>query len=201
MYEADQPLGQCELDTHADTWCVEQHARILHNTGRTVSVSPFLSTLGKVDSVEIVQAAIAYDDPEYSRTIILIVNHVLYFPTLTKNLVCPNQSRMQGLHIYDTPRHLDPKRHELSHTIYFPSNKFAIPLHMNGVISYFNCREPTLEEIDSYLHLVMTLEAPAWDPYHDTFSKEEQRYFDYQTIEKHQGFFFLNVMSASSRVP
>ena len=70
---------------------------------------------------------------------------------------------------------------------------------MNGVISYINCREPTLEEIYIYLHLVMTPEAPAWDPYHDTFSKEEPCYFDYQITENDHDFFsFSNIISASS---
>ena len=143
MSESILDAGKCELDTHADTWCVGEHSLVLYDTGRTVTVSPFLESLGEVEKVSIVQAAIAYDDPNYSRTVVLIINQALHFPNMHRNLACPNQSRVHGVEVFDTPRHLDPHRHELSHSIYFPSDKFAIPLHLDRVISYFHCRKPS----------------------------------------------------------
>ena len=140
MIEADKELDRCELDTHADTWCVGEHALVLYDTGRSVTVTPFLASLGEVQSVSIVQAALAFDAPVRRQTIILIVNQALYFPSMPRNLVCPNQCRANGVQVFDTPRHLDPHLHPLSHSIHFPSDGFAIPLHLDGVISYFSCR-------------------------------------------------------------
>ena len=79
MLDSDMEAGKCELDTHADTWCVGEHSLVLYDTGRTVTVSPFLESYGEVEKVSIVQAAIAYDDSHYSRTVILIINQALIF--------------------------------------------------------------------------------------------------------------------------
>ena len=133
--EADEPLCRVELDTHADTWCVGADCRVLFETGKTVNVSGFLESLGEVNQVKIVHAAVAYDCPSTFKTVVLIINQALHFPDLKHTLACPNQCRANGVDVYDTPRHLDPLLHDLSHSIYFSADRFAIPLHSRGVIS------------------------------------------------------------------
>ena len=80
---------------------------------------PFLDELGSVSEVPIVQAAIAIDSLNGFSTVILIFNQCLYFPNMEYNLLCSNQLRMNGVHVYDTPRQFDKRPHALSHTIFF----------------------------------------------------------------------------------
>ena len=91
-----------KLDSHADTCCLGENALILANHGKHVSVAPFISDLGKIDKVNIVTGAIAYDVPNSADIIILVVNQALYFPkNFLNNLLCPNQMRLNGLQIYE----------------------------------------------------------------------------------------------------
>jgi hypothetical protein len=81
-----------ELDSQADTCCVGRNATVLYSYNCTVTVSPFLDSLGTADSVLIVMAAIAYDDEITARTYILIVHQALYFgDKLERNLLNPFQ--------------------------------------------------------------------------------------------------------------
>ena len=145
--EGEKPPTVTELDTHADTCCVGINARILMDTGRKINVFPFLDELGSISEVPIVQAAIAIDSLNGLSTVILIFNQCLYFPKMEYNLLCPNQLRMNGVHIYDTPRQFDKRPHALSHTIFFADENFALPLEMNGVVSYFKSRRPSEDEV------------------------------------------------------
>ena len=60
-----------ELDSHADTCSFGRQAYIVADTGQTLLVSGFLSSLGTVKHVPIVTAAIAYDDPVTYQTFVL----------------------------------------------------------------------------------------------------------------------------------
>ena len=91
MMEEVKKEERCEMNSHADTWYVGENSRVMYVTGRTVTFTPFLSFLGEVEFVSIVQAAIAFDYPHRSRTVILIVNQTLYLPNISRNLICPNQ--------------------------------------------------------------------------------------------------------------
>ena len=51
-----------DMDSHADTCCVGNGVLIVNQTERTARVSLFLESLGSVNKVPIVTAAIAYDD-------------------------------------------------------------------------------------------------------------------------------------------
>ena len=50
-----------DLDTHADTCALGSACLILQDTGNTVSVGGFGETIGSMDDVPIVTAAVAYD--------------------------------------------------------------------------------------------------------------------------------------------
>ncbi|MEJ2330778.1 MAG: hypothetical protein P8Z33_13190 [Gammaproteobacteria bacterium] len=137
-------------------------------------MTPFLSKLGNVSKVPIVSCAVAYDDPRDYSTYVLIFHQVLYFADdLENNLLCPNQLRMNGIHVYECPRLMDPNPTEHSHSIVIPCEDLTIPLELDGVISYFPTRKPTRDELDSCYHIEMTPEAPSWDPYAPSFSQEE----------------------------
>jgi hypothetical protein len=52
---------------------------------KTVSVSPFVKTLGRLEKVPVVSAAVAYDAPS-GITYILIIHQALYLKDLNHNL-------------------------------------------------------------------------------------------------------------------
>jgi hypothetical protein len=68
---------------------------------------------------------------------------------------------------------LQKKQRKEAHTII--SDQLIIPLKLRGVISYFNVRCPTEEEVlnpDRYQHITMT--APSeWDPYDSQLTEIE----------------------------
>jgi len=75
-------ISHTELDSHADTCCVGQHAYIFQETSQTVDVSAFLSTFGQAWSVPVVSAALAFDHPYTYETFILVIHQALHFPTM-----------------------------------------------------------------------------------------------------------------------
>ena len=55
--------ARMDLDTHANTCALGSACLILQDTGNTVSVGGFGETIGSMDDVPIVTAAVAYDCP------------------------------------------------------------------------------------------------------------------------------------------
>jgi len=173
--------ARAELDSHADTCCFGPNAFIVHDTEQTISVEPFDKTLGTINNVKIVTAAVAYDCPATYQTYVLFFPQSLYFPTLQKHLLCPNQMRMNDVVVNDVPLiHLQPEqRHYHSHSIVAPTLTYEtlhIPLELEGTTSSFLTRKPTLQEVqdsDNYTHVYMTSEA-LWDPFNDALASSEE---------------------------
>ena len=168
-----------QLDSHADTCCVGPSAYIVHDTMQTVSVHAFVDSVGKVDNVPIVTAALAYDCPNTFTTYILFFYQALFFKDLKDHLLCPSQLRYADIIVNDTPLS-DIPIHERSpqhHSILTKSAEtpMHIPLRLHGVISYFDVRKPTQDEILSEhncVHIHMTSDTP-WDPHDPTLADEE----------------------------
>jgi hypothetical protein len=57
-------------------------AWVVHDMGQTVSVYPFLDSLGSVKQVKIITAAVAYNDLITYQTYILLFHPSLYIPSL-----------------------------------------------------------------------------------------------------------------------
>jgi len=55
---------------------------------------------------------------------------------------------------------------------------------MHGCISYFSLQIPSKEEIDTCCHVVFTSKKP-WDPYAQSFAKQEQAYGGHLDTSKH----------------
>jgi len=157
-------------------------ARIIHDTGQTVSVEGFMESLGSLKNVKVVTGAIAYDCPTTYTTYVLICHQALHIPKLNRHLLCPPQLREAGCTVNEVPLvHLKPEERSLtSHSIIVPTvpalEPLHIPLSLEGVSSYFLTRMPTQAEIDNAdgrcIHVHLTLEKP-WDP-HDTFLAQEE---------------------------
>jgi hypothetical protein len=174
-----EALSSCraELDSHADTCAVGSTAYILEYTDRVVDVAPFSDDYQQMEEIPIVKAAFAYDDPATGETFILTFGQALYFGSKIKNaLLNPNQMHSNGLEVDDIPRHLSPRHKESTHSIYFPEEKVRIPLELDGCISIFNVRTPTLQEINNCTALSVTNHEIEWDPRSLIFKEQEDAY-------------------------
>ena len=57
------------------------------------------------------------------------------------------------------------------HTIFIPQAKLQIPLHLQGIFSYFRCRKPSIHELHEFAENVYLLSPPGeWNPNTDTFA-------------------------------
>ena len=178
----EEHIARAELDSNCDTCSFGAGAYIVYDTGQKVSVDPFLNSLGSVDNVPVVTAAVAYDDPDTYQTYILIFNQALYFKTLDRHLLCPNQIRDYNFMVKETPlMYLPPElRTTNQHSIYSADPKdptfIHIPLLLQGTTSYFQTRKPTHAEIlnqtGACIHVQMTSDKP-WDPSDATPSNVE----------------------------
>jgi hypothetical protein len=117
-------------------------AFIVDETGDTISVNPFMESLGSIKDVKVITAAVAYDDPEAWHTYILFYHQALYIKDLKRHLLNPNQMRANDVTVNETPLVLLPSelRTKYSHSILAHtevSTELHIPLELDGVTSYF----------------------------------------------------------------
>lgn len=165
--------GRMELDTHADTCVAGNNTVVLDLTGKVVSVSPFCESEFKaLEDIPVATVATAYDCPTTGKTYVLVINEALYFGDKMKHtLLCPNQLRANGVKVEDCPKQYDSTS---THSIRVPDADLTIPLILRGVISGFNTRTPTHDELaDLSKHVELTSEVD-WDPYAETFSTMEE---------------------------
>ena len=170
-----------EMDSHADSPVVGNHAHVLEYTGRKVSVSGFTDALGKPMLVEVVHALIVYDCDTTGKSHLLMINNALLVPSLTCCLINPFIMRLAGLHVNECPKFLAPSPTECNHSIYFPDENLRIPLKLEGIISYIPCRSPLPDEIlDSDSFLPLTPQSATWDPHVSVYSSQEESMMNYQ---------------------
>ena len=159
---------RAEFDSHADTCAfVEEQCRVLGKYGTTMTVGGYHGEIGSLNSISTADVAVAYDCPKTGETVILVFHHILLIPRLKTHLLNPYQIRNQGIIVNDTPlHHLPPdQRQPTSHSVICEDPEFQIPLTLNGVMSGFDVRRPTLDEVNdpSLLKIHMTSDI-AWDP-------------------------------------
>jgi hypothetical protein len=77
---------------------------------------------------------------------------------LDYTLLCPNQLCHHGITVDDVPRHLATNPDSAMHSIFIPEDEISIPLEMKGVISCFQTRTPTPEEIENCKWLILISE-------------------------------------------
>ena len=162
-----------ELDSHADTCCFgEAHCLVLQRHDYVVEVSGFHPDLPPLPNVPVVQCVVAYDDPITLLTRMLVFNQALLVKDMERALICPNQLRMNGVTVRDTPKQFDPTPG--AHTI--SKDGIVLPLQLKGIMSVLPIRRPTMAEYNQTFysdHLVMTAAAPAWDPYSEIHGQME----------------------------
>ena len=169
-----------ELDTYADTCVVGKNCLIVHAYNRWVTVTGYDPQLGCVKDLKVVAASIAYDCHKTGEVIIIRINQAIYIKSMSNNLLCPMQLRMNDIKVFDCPKFLieNPKEHD--HTVILPCKRgddHCIPLSLNGVTSYFPTRKPIQDAYTKAEHddsiVDLTYDEPEWDPYSDTFNDQE----------------------------
>ncbi|KAI2505146.1 hypothetical protein MHU86_9334 [Fragilaria crotonensis] len=79
------------------------------------------------------------------------------------------QLRLNDVKVNDVPRFLTDQPTELTHSLVIPIEQsdtpYVIPLSIIGVASSFPTRKPTREEYDQLPHIILTSEAPDYDPH------------------------------------
>jgi hypothetical protein len=163
---------RAELDSHADTCGLNNVAQILEFHGQVADVSRFSTAMQSLHDIPIVKGAVAYNDHETGEVIVLVFNQALYFgDKLSHILLNPNQMRTSNIKVDDIPKHLCAKS---THSIMVEEENLIIPMKLNGIISYFNVRTPTLSEIENCPHINMT-SAEEWNPYSHHFEELENK--------------------------
>ena len=99
-----------------------------------------------------VSGALAYDNSTSGKTVIIVIHHAIYVPTMDCNLICPMQVRMNDVKVDDKPKFLTEDPTNESHAISCEDNtgtQINITLDLKGVTSYFPTRKPTKHEFDN----------------------------------------------------
>ena len=171
---------RCELDSHADTTLAGANMLFLddRHDAPTINVHGFTDDFKPVQNVPIGTCATAYDCPDTGRVHILLFGQALYFGNrMPASLLCPNQIRMNGNRVEDTPIQFEPaSNHGL--TLHDPDSNHSIfiPFQMDGQTSYMTTRIPTQSELQSNntLHYWATSEDVIWNPQSDEFAENER---------------------------
>ena len=139
--------SRSELDSHANMVLMGCNCFVFEWSGRTCTVQPFTDSLGSVQHVPIVDAAVAYECPYTHVTYILLIRNALYIPSLENNLIPPFIMREGGVIVNDKAKiHCDDPTTD-DHCIKFNNSDLSIPLKLNGTFSFFHSRKPTDSEL------------------------------------------------------
>ena len=163
---------RCELDSHADTGCAGSNCIWMDDgeSGEYATVHSFSDESKPFEKIPIGTVATAWVNQETSETVILVFNQWLYFgDRLAHSLVCPNQLRSNGITVSDVPKQFDQNSF---HAIDVPDENLTIPLHLKGVISFFDSHKPSEEELETCRHVTMTSDTP-WNPHDHSFAEQE----------------------------
>ncbi len=185
-----------ELDSHANMVVLGRNSFVFEWSGKHCNVKPFDSSLGMVNNIPIVDAAIAYDCPYDHRTYILIVRNALYMPGMENNLLPPFIMREAGLQVNDVPKiHCqDPSIDD--HCITFPHSDLRIPLKLDGIFSFFHTRKPEMDELEGCDKIFITPDASKWNPYCESFALNEESMLNYDGSIAHSSRQTHHVMEA-----
>ena len=185
----DTNKATSELDSHANMIVVGRQATIFSKTGKCADVRPFSSDCSKLESVPIVDAAIAYDCPYTMQTYILTVNNALHVPNMPHNLIPPFIMREAGLLVNDVPRihtnagDLNNETHCIVAKEEVNGEDLKIPLKLDGIFSYFETRKLTDDEVEAceYIPTVsLSSDSDKWDPYDPSYANQEDSMIDYR---------------------
>jgi hypothetical protein len=126
-------------------------------------VLAFSNSYEVAKDITIVTAATTYTAPDFSFSIILVVNQALFFLEMEYSLLNPNQVCYAGLDVWDNPFDTDRKL-EICGMDVCTDQQIVIPIHLRGTVLYFDTSTPTQKELDTLSHFHLTLENE-WNPH------------------------------------
>jgi hypothetical protein len=168
LLEVNVQESHTDLDSHADQCAVGSNALIVHDYDKPINVSGYNPNGPVAENMKTVSAALAYDDPVSSETVILLVHQAIYIPSINHNLLSTMQVRLNDVRVNETPRFLTDNVTDQTHSIVIPMDDndtpYVIPLSLQGVTSYFPTRKPTVKEFETLPHLCSTNADMPYDP-------------------------------------
>ena len=180
----DEGDTRTELDSHSDTCVVGKNALIVHDYDRKVNVAGYDPNQPTAQSLRIVSADLAFDDPNSGEVIILVLNQAISIPHIEHKLMSPFQMRFNGVKVNDTPILLTESPTDETHTLIVPGNfgvkdELVIPLMVHSVSSVFSIRKQTVQEYESCdRRYDLTYDTPDFDPSDPPFARAEEAMTD-----------------------
>ena len=135
---------------------IGKHSKILARSGKTVDVQAFSPDIAPLE-LELVDAAVLYEDPYTGNLIICIAQNALYVPTMHHNLIPPFILREAGVEVNEVPKFHVKNPNEEHHSIYWEDADVRIPMSLHGTFSYFPTRKPTDKELSDTANAVVLL--------------------------------------------
>ena len=172
--ESEKVHGRCELDSHADTIVAGANCVVLTYTNNSCDVMPYSDEYEPMKSVPIVKAATGYTSSN-GRNYIIVFNEALHMPKLNHSLINPNQLRHYQTIVVDNP--YDPEGMRIES----PDGSLVMSLKSKGTTVYFDTWTPTLDDLESLPHIVLT-SPHVWNPQEVEFPSVE--YSRQEEIEK-----------------
>ena len=126
---------EIELESHADTCVVGDHCLVIHDHNRPMNVFGYDLKAGW-KHVCIIDAAIAYTEPETGQVVIPFINQAIEMKGLDHHLLCPIQCCMSVVLINEVPKFLALIPSETTHAIqlenpFDATHPIIIPLKLN----------------------------------------------------------------------
>ena len=128
-----------------------------------------------------VSGALAYNDPNSGAAIMLIVHQAISVTTMSNNLLCPMQIRMNDVELNDTPKFLTENPMNKTQAISGrdqDGREHTIPFTLCGVTSYIPICKPSIEQFETCPRIELTCKSPEWDPHSETFKHQEEALLD-----------------------
>ena len=159
---------------------VGYNAYVWRDTGKTTNVGGFTKAVGVLKNIPIVDAIVCYDCPYSHRVFNLVIYNALYIPENADNLVPPFMIREAGIKMSEVPKIqvADPSIDD--HSLFFAADNFRIHLQLYGIISCFDTRKPTKQEVLDLPRLDLTSNTPVWDPHNTIYARQEECMLDFE---------------------
>ena len=143
--ESGGDSSSLELDSHADSPVVGSKDLIIRTHDGKVRVNVFTPELGS-KTVDVVDAAIAYECEFTGKMLIMIIRNVLHLIEMKHNLLSPFILRLYGLEVNEQPKFITRNPTTKHHLVYFKENNIRLPLAIKGIVSFLPTRKPTQKE-------------------------------------------------------
>ena len=173
-----------ELDSHADTIILGKECVEIYNWNHLVKVSGY-NPKDRERLCKTISGEVVHDHPHTGKVCLLIFHQCIHANHPDHHLLCSIQCRMHGVEINETPKFLLKKPTDSSHAIVVEDpeggGSMVIPLLINGVTSYFTCRNPTRSEYEDgdLTRIYFSAEAPEWDPSYQDYTLHKESTMDF----------------------